>query len=565
MTDHLSPTELLSTDVVDDLKALAALIREDRVGLLVGSGLSKRRGMPHWEKLVSNLVKAWQLREPVRSLRILSPTNYEAVVRQHFDQNVGAIPSFLRRRLEDHYTEEELLFGHIVFSALYAHPRLGKTELTPEPDDVHRHLICLFDKYPSRIWTTNYDDLLELAADQCGVSFETLHLEDRQAASSLEIAHIHGFMPPRARRVDPECAGEESFILAEDDYHATTADPAGWPNRELHRLLDEHHALILGMSLSDPNVRRVLSILREKHHRVGASSRDRVSHFAVLRSKGGSELDVKYIGEERRDGVARETMETQREFWANYGVRLIHIPDHDSILPLIVRLRYESEGESPGDLWRMASEVGYEAVDPWHKDRQDLAQTWLTAAIEDLLENYRIPTGEIVELGIFLLKPNSNDLELVFRSGAGVSAVPGGVLFSADPDRPSGVAGRVFVSGEVARIPTRHPLYDFNVEERESTSGTEFEGIVSAPIVDWQRGGVPIGVVYMTTSTTGGVVFALDREFEAKPEDKTIHDLYRDLNRTAMRLLNGFRRRVPLARSSGSKWWYPLPQMGHIG
>ena len=541
-SSEVSPTELLSPSLVSKIQELSDGIRQERVALFVGSGLSKRRGLPLWNELVSNLIKAWQLREPSRDLRRLHPDNFESIVRQHFGDNNSSIVSFLSSRLESFYLPNDLKFGHVVVSALYANPKLPKVALIPSPDDVHRHLVLLFRNHPGRIWTTNYDDLLEVAADECMLDVAPLDIIHRMSHPRLEIAHIHGFIPPETRRYFDIEPGNEQFVLAEDDYYAVGADPTGWPNRELHRLFDDHVCLMVGMSLSDPNLRRVLSVLKSKNRTLDIDDRPMSNHVAVLPETSSEKLQVKRIRRGTRKAIASEANVLQNDFWDQYGVDVLHVPHYDSVLPLLVRLRYESEGEKPGDLWCMGAKRVKDDIQPWSPPRISLADKWFTAALKDIQTNFGVPAEEIVEIGLFLMSDDAKTVELVYRYGAERISSRGSVRFSIDPDNVQGVAGRVLVSGEVARIRTDHPLFNFNLPGRESTSrnGASYEGIISAPIFDWERLGVPLGVIYLTVSDTNGVLFSLKSEDEAKAEERTIEDLFKDLDNVARTFLCAF-------------------------
>jgi hypothetical protein len=207
-----------------------------------------------------------------------------------------------------------------------------------------------------------------------------------------------------------------------------------------------------------------------------------------------------------------------------------------------MRLRYESFGERPGDLWRRGAELGYEAVHPWRSDRQERARDYLTAAVDELRAGFGlVDPAEVAEIGIFLLHPDASTLELTFRSRTDRPHGPGHRLFSADPDRPTGVAGRVFVSGDLVRLPRDHPLHDYGLPAGGRRSSASSEGIISVPIVDWANGGIPLGVIYVTTTRVDGALFDLPPTRMSEPDKRSLDDLYAWLADCALALLEDCR------------------------
>lgn len=525
------PAPLLPRDAIEQAKRIADGIRSCEVAPLIGAGLSLDAGVPTWSRLVDRLINAWQRWDESPSRR-LSPDNYVRLIRRGFPSDMSVI-SYLRRRVDE--LDGPAAFGQVLHSALYSDP--ARAELTtPAPRDVHRHLVALFHEEPGRIWTTNYDDLLEEAGRDLGLRVSTVDPNRRRITRKPSVAHLHGFLAPPDRAAGHPSPAESAVVLAEDDYHHVVGDVIGWTNRELFRLFDEYSVLIVGMSLDDPNVRRVLASIPPVPTSGG------VRHFAVLRAS-----DARSIGLARvQDGTrarARDDLDTFRSwFWRQYGVEVVVLPDHASTLPFVLRLRYESFGERPGDLWRRGGEIGHLKIRPWDSGKQAVGQSHLARSVEDLCRDFRVDRDEVVEMGVFLVKPDGKTLELVFRGGGSERAAEGSRQFSVDPDAPTGLAGRVFVSGDLVRVARSHPLHDYGLSAVERTRSRDtYEGIISVPIVDWKAGGIPLGVVYVTTARVDGTLFRLPPRQAARGTEATLDDLYGWLARSAGLLLDGLR------------------------
>ena len=519
---------LLAAPLVAQVRVIADAVRRGEVAPLVGAGLSIPRGLPGWPALVNRLILAWRQWDRSIAARRLSEENYVRFVRGNFQGDL-AVVSYLRQRIQ---TIEGLSFGQLLYSALYYS---SEEPLNPEPSSIHRHLVRIFAAHPAQLWTLNYDDLLEEAARSLDLVVVTRDPSRRRVGRGLSVAHLHGFLAPPDRAVGhPEPREAETILtMAEDDFHAITRDIVGWTNREFTGLFDERRVLMLGMSLDDPNVRRVL--VAKPSQPIADDEPPR--HFAVLRAltiRGGV---LPRAGGRTRDLCAEDANAWRAWYWRQYGVEVVALPDHDTLLPFLLRLRYESEGARPGALWERAAAAGYAAIRPWEAEQQRVAPLLIAQAIASLRGDFGVPAGEVAEMGIFLAQPDEATLELVFRGGRAKVAAPGGAVFSIDPDRPTGVAGRVFVSGDVVRVDRDDPLHDYGLEQGARPGSGAYAGIISVPLVDWQRDGVPLGVAYVTTATTAGRLFSLPAHGAADPSAQTLDDLYEWLHLSAIGIL----------------------------
>src|SRR5262249_40042604 len=134
-------------------------IRASEVAPVVGAGLSSSAGLPVWSTLVDRIIEAWQWWDGSSAARRLSPENYVRFIRQAFQTDL-AIVSYIRRRIHEHEGPDS--FTRSFSAALSAVS--SDAFFVPHPNPLHRHIVALFQSYPRRIWTTNYDDLLEEAA-----------------------------------------------------------------------------------------------------------------------------------------------------------------------------------------------------------------------------------------------------------------------------------------------------------------------------------------------------------------------------------------------------------------
>lgn len=495
---------LLSRDQVDHARRLGQAIRKGQVATLVGAGLSVDAGLLSWDDLGRQLILAWREWDPTPRIRELHPDNYIKFVRATFRDDLAFV-SYLRRTLpslQDSRRGPAPDFSTLLYQALYSDPDRPGQYLYPQPSDVHRHLIALFAECPGCLWTTNYDDLLERAAADLGHQTVALDPEAHRLQRGLPIIHLHGYLPPVSpARTATEMDTRATVVLAEDDYHLVAANQLAWIGHEFYQLFEEHRVLVLGMSLVDPNLRRVLATVAVD------DTTPEPPHYAVLTPVPADALPLKRVHSTTRERLAAGVVRVRADYWKRYGVGIVDLPSYDSILPFIVRLRYESAG--PGELWRQGAALGYGAIRPWSATRQAEAQNALAKVIDRMQRAFDVPPGEIVDVGIFLVRPDALDLELVFRTGQSPPPSPGGRTFQIEPDAPTGAAGVVFTTGRGLMVRLTDQHYNFGAPPSTgSTASIPYEGIILAPLVDWPNGGVLIGVIYTSVSTTTGRLFS---------------------------------------------------------
>src|SRR5262245_15111022 len=215
---------------------------------------------------------------------------------------------------------------------------------------MHRHLVALFAQHPGHLWTTNYDDLLERAAAELALEPRCLELEQHKVSRGLLITHLHGYLPPVPQTGQgPGEVAPRPVVLAEDDYHAVATGRAtgqrvdtSWIGHEFYRLFHEHQVLMLGMSLSDTNLRRVparlATIDSERRHTEETSE---PMHYAILTPMTPESLALNRIHATRRAQAATTATSMRANFWQDYGVRIIDLSTYERLPSFLLRLRYE--------------------------------------------------------------------------------------------------------------------------------------------------------------------------------------------------------------------------------
>ncbi len=510
---------VLTSELIVSARELGALIRLGLIAPLVGAGASATSGLPGWAELVQGLAVACRDVDATPGTADLDDDQYVTLLRETLGNDL-ALTSYLQDRIAEHSrTQQDETLGQLIEDILYgtSAPRIGSRPTAWRdigPSNLHRHLVELFYEYPQNIWTTNYDDLLEAAATEAGYEFHSYDPLNRREQTGLSFTHLHGFVPHPARR-SSGMARDAAVILGEDDYHRTSQDPSGWVSRVFYSLIDQRQVLIIGMSMIDLNLRRTLAMQEQLIGSAGAS------HFGVI---SPIRQKLKDAAEAATSGGSDILRAWRRAYWSTHNVQIIDLPTNRHLTPFVHRLRYEATGSQAGDLWRQASDR-VKLLNPRNPAFVLTMNYRLNKAIDGLRADFDVPDGEIYEIGIHLVDEDARTLYLAFQSSEDPDRTPSGRSFSIDPDQPSGVAGLTYVSSTLLRLDVSNRYFDHNIPPRDRKTPSGYSGLISAPIVDWRDKGISLGVVYVATTATDGVLFQLPLAAETKSDSKSLEDL----------------------------------------
>ena len=214
-----------------DLKKLAELIKDKKVMLFIGAGVSASENLPSWGALMGELGETAGFDKEIfltygdsMMLAEYLQVNQEAPVRQHL-QNRFDIS-------EDRIVE---LFNQDTEESLYS-------------------LIAKLDV--PVIYTTNFDNLIELymksIGKDCCVCKEMSDIQNCKS-DTMRIMKFHGDIS----QVDKK----EKIVLAESQYYGRMRLDS-FMDIQLQADVQKYHILFLGYSLSDINVKMLMYIAR---------------------------------------------------------------------------------------------------------------------------------------------------------------------------------------------------------------------------------------------------------------------------------------------------------------
>lgn len=255
------------------LPALKEAFQKGRLTLYLGAGVSKPNGLPSWEELVQALYfTTLQDEDLINNLRPYP--NYLFALAEWVLQQKNEPLDIIIRKIKQWYEGKD--FIGMLSTTLYA--GLGRQTFGPDISGLPEYLVtknptlkaivdCCDHSIPQKkgirsIITYNYDNLVELGLKNLtkSTNFQVIYKGDQQPeADRIPIYHVHGYIPYQASTIR-----YEDIIFSEDQYNRAFQDAFFWGNVVQVSQLTSSIGLMIGMSLSDRNTRRILDSIRQQ-------------------------------------------------------------------------------------------------------------------------------------------------------------------------------------------------------------------------------------------------------------------------------------------------------------
>ncbi len=299
---------------------LSTAFGDGELTLFLGAGVSASAGMPDWAGLLGSMLEEVFTRDGRITPGSIRATKAVELFRGRF----GASPLIVARYLKNTYRD-----GFI--------PRV-RDDLYKAP---HQQASALIDAVvglcrPRRggralrsIVTFNFDDLIERSLAAQHVDHHPIHAEgQRPPPEALPIYHVHGYLPSEG-----EIPDDHGVVLSEDAYHTQFADAFNWSNLVQLIELTQSTCLLVGLSVSDPNLRRLLDIAARK-------SSDRTSPHYLIKLRPTA-MGLFSTDEEEAElmPLIQPRVEILEEADANsLGLNVIWVDDYDEIPGVLERI-----------------------------------------------------------------------------------------------------------------------------------------------------------------------------------------------------------------------------------
>ena len=171
----------------------------------------------------------------------------------------------------------------------------------------------------------NYDDLIEEWMRENGIRCDTLLSGQKTGrTASLPCYHVHGVLPFRKLRDMKEADALAmrpligNFVFSEDEYHTEYSDPYRWSNMTMINQLGRYSGLFIGLSLLDPNLRRLIDVTHRQY--------PDIKNYAILTRKTPPE------GANGKEPFLRDLFEkVETESFEKIGVQVIWTDSYDEV------------------------------------------------------------------------------------------------------------------------------------------------------------------------------------------------------------------------------------------
>jgi SIR2-like domain len=234
------------------------LYKAGNITFFLGAGISVSNGLPTWKELVTSMYFKFMSAESWGRLRPFP--NYLYIISKHYMRKMNESPDIIVRKLKTGWSERE--FGQTLWDSLYGARIKNKTVGHYDINYLPAYIANVIKKDKTKIKsviTYNFDDILEETFRKKGFrSYSTIYdSKTKIETNKVPIYHIHGYVPFN-NNPDKRLFGK--VVISEEDYNNLFNDSKHWANIVQLRSLTSTTNIMIGLSLNDPNLRRILDI-----------------------------------------------------------------------------------------------------------------------------------------------------------------------------------------------------------------------------------------------------------------------------------------------------------------
>lgn len=300
---------------------------DDELVLFLGAGISRDAKIPMWDNLVSDLLVSL-LSNKLKEFNInLSEYERDFIIQNLKDSNGNSpllMARYIRQGLQELFTET---LTQILYKSCVNESKLLKS-ITKLCKPVRNGIGI------RGVVNYNFDDLIEYNFVKNDISHHAIFREgDIPTRDELGIFHVHGFLSRDGKGYNN--LAKSLLVFSEEGYHNLMLDPYSWSNLIQLNYLREKTRLFIGLSLTDPNLRRLLDIVSRKQEI------DICKHYAILRRElyhknNLNDSNVNLSNIEKFDTVNQKL---QEEYYKELGLNVIWVNDYEEIPSILEKIR----------------------------------------------------------------------------------------------------------------------------------------------------------------------------------------------------------------------------------
>jgi len=333
-TPSVAPTAKASTrckekSLAHHSRILRKHLRDGELTLVCGAGVSAAAGAPTWpvllSELLSNLIKK-NLDDSPKSPE--DQRRLANLYQEYFSPTALIVAQYLKNGLGNDFLPT-------VRDALYKN--------TTNSSSLLDSIVELCRPQRSReslrsIITFNFDDLIEDNLTKSHIKHCPVYSEGQKPSrSELPVYHVHGFLPRSG-----DLSEQHHVVFSEDAYHSQFIDQFSWSNLIQLNHFSHNICLFIGVSMTDPNLRRLLDVSMRKNPGRNAF------HFVFKKRYDASTLnnriaELNLVGDDATTAKnfigMSEVLEEQDS--SNLGLNTIWIDDYSEIPRFLNELTHE--------------------------------------------------------------------------------------------------------------------------------------------------------------------------------------------------------------------------------
>lgn len=314
------------------LNALVDTYLKDGISLVLGAGVSASCGAPSWTELLLRLHAA-NARVGGVDLSKISSVYAESVASDG--------PLISARLAASGIDDDSVAFKELLRKEIYDRLAATRSDLVKELARLAQ--ACEGHSGVRGLVTYNYDTLIEDEFDDLGRHYTRLDRNDRGVGHGIQVRHVHGFLGKTE-------LADEWVVLTERAYHKEYASPFSWSNIVQLNAFRESSCAFVGLSMTDPNLRRLLEAAKQtatpKHYCFL-----RRTAWTALQYNLGAVWETRGRGKGKPSEAERQQVETRFRIAAamadasraaalgELGVETIWYDEHDELPPLIKSVR----------------------------------------------------------------------------------------------------------------------------------------------------------------------------------------------------------------------------------
>lgn len=278
----------------------------EKVSFFLGAGVSIDAKLPGWEELMKRVIDQ-AFKDGVTTLK---RDDYDSLLKE-----CGSSSIIMGRFLQTFFDGDEEKFKTAIRKALYQ-------GVNKQPSDLAKS-ICKLVKYDKEnicsIITYNYDDLIEQGLKS--INLDNIPVfGDIQHSTALPIYHVHGYLPQKKDY-------PSNIVLSEKEYHEIYRRSFHWSNVEQLHAMQRSVCFFIGLSMADPNLRRLLDIAQGE---VSGNSRD-MRHFAFIR-------EYKEVNGSTETKKLEDLKKRMSEMLRDLGVAVVWYKEYSDLPVILDRL-----------------------------------------------------------------------------------------------------------------------------------------------------------------------------------------------------------------------------------